>query len=96
MISAPEIFVLEAGPRMRPKPLPVFPNPPRRPEGDLEPLVLRFFSEVSKGIDIAMGRVPQRNTAAFLNAIRNAGAERGAGRHPRNIPLIDHQTGDFA
>jgi len=74
MERLPEIYVLEAGPRMKPKPLPVFPNPAPRPEGDLEPLVLHFESAVPRGIDVALGNVPPRNTAAFLSAIRAAGS----------------------
>jgi ATP-dependent protease ClpP protease subunit len=71
--TAETVCMIEAGPRMRPKPLPVFPNPARRPEGELEPLVLHFESAVARGIDIALGKVPARNTAAFVNAIRTAG-----------------------
>jgi ATP-dependent protease ClpP protease subunit len=70
--SRETICMIEAGPRMRPKALPQFPNPASRPEGSLPPLVLNFFSEVANGIDIALGRVKSRDTAAFLHAIRSA------------------------
>ncbi|MBR1246141.1 ATP-dependent Clp protease proteolytic subunit [Bradyrhizobium sp. AUGA SZCCT0169] len=74
MNDAPEmICMIQAGPRIRPKPLPDFPSPAQRPEGAGQPLVLEFFSEVPRGIDIALGKVPTRDTAAFLNAIRTAG-----------------------
>jgi ATP-dependent protease ClpP protease subunit len=74
MEKLPEIYMLEAGPRMWPKPLPTMTVPPPRPEGDLEPLVLHFESAVPRGIDVALGKVPPRNTAAFLHAIRTAGS----------------------
>jgi len=73
MTSAPEICMIEAGPRIRPKPLPEFANPERRPEGEGPPLVLHFHSDVPRGIDVAMARAPQRNTSAFLKAIGTAG-----------------------
>src|SRR5258708_39976379 len=71
--QTPEICMIVAGPRSRPKPLPEFPNPAGRPEGSLPPLVLEFFSEVPKGLDIALGKVRPRNTEVFLSAIRAAG-----------------------
>ncbi|MGY4504217.1 ATP-dependent protease ClpP protease subunit [Bradyrhizobium sp. GM24.11] len=67
------VCMIEAGPRSRPKDLPQFPNPAPRPEGALPPLHLRFFSEVPKGVDIALGRVPQRDAAAYVRAIGAAG-----------------------
>jgi ATP-dependent protease ClpP protease subunit len=35
--------------------------------------MLNFFSEVPKGIDLALGKVPSRDSAAFVRAIREAG-----------------------
>jgi ATP-dependent protease ClpP protease subunit len=65
--------MIEAKPRSQPKPLPVFPNPAPRPDGSLPPLVLEFFSEVPDGIGLALGKVPKRDAAAYVRAIRNAG-----------------------
>jgi ATP-dependent protease ClpP protease subunit len=69
----PEIYMLVAAPRRVPKPLPSFPNPPCRPEGKLAPLVLNFVSDVPRGVDVALGRIPKRDSAAFVQAIRSAG-----------------------
>src|SRR5260370_14064458 len=67
------IYVMTAVSREIPKAPPVFPNPAERPEGKLPPLALDIVSEVPRGVDIAMGRAPQRNAAKFVNAIRSAG-----------------------
>jgi hypothetical protein len=68
------VCLITAVPRGQPKPLPIFPNNPApRSEGSLEPLVLDFFSEIPDGTELALGKVPQRDTAAFLRAIREAG-----------------------
>ncbi len=66
------IYLMTASPRKTPK-FPEFPNPARRPEGSLPPLVINIVSEVSNGTDLALGRIPQRNSANFVNAIRAAG-----------------------
>jgi ATP-dependent protease ClpP protease subunit len=68
-----QVYMISAVPRSQPKPLPNFPNPVSRPEGSLPPLVLNFVSEVSDGTDLALGKIPQRNAAAFVRAIRSAG-----------------------
>jgi hypothetical protein len=73
MNSAPEIYRVGARPRSVPKPLPVFPNPAPRPEGSLPALVLNFFSEISNGTDLALGKIPKRDASAFVQAIRTAG-----------------------
>lgn len=73
MNAKPEIYLVEAKPRSRPKPMPEFPNPASRPVGLLPPLVLRFQSDVSKGTDIALGKVQPRDAAAFVRAIDAAG-----------------------
>lgn len=67
------VYVMRADPRTEPKPLPEFPNPGCRPAGLLTPMVLRFESDVPKGIDLAQGRHPRRDTAAYLRAIDGAG-----------------------
>jgi len=72
-MSDETIFMLEADPRTKPKALPVWPNPSCRSEGAEPPLVLRFHSAVPNGIDLALGRIPQRDTATYLSAIREAG-----------------------
>lgn len=72
-MSDETIFVINADPRSEPKPLPIFPNPARRPEGAEPPLHLRLFSAVPKGLDIALGRAPKRDTAGYLQAIHGAG-----------------------
>jgi ATP-dependent protease ClpP protease subunit len=74
MGDVPEIYMVEARPRSRPKPSPVSPNPAPRPhEGTLPPLVLNFFSDVPDGTELALGKVPQRDTAAYVRAIHSAG-----------------------
>ncbi|MHC2619430.1 ATP-dependent protease ClpP protease subunit [Bradyrhizobium huanghuaihaiense] len=72
-LSAETIYVIQASPRKQPRALPEFPNPTSRPEGAEAPLVLEFHSEVSKGIDLALGRVPKRDTERYLRAISGAG-----------------------
>ena len=67
------VCMVTAVQRSQPKPLPVFPNPAPRPEGSLPPLVLDFFSDVPDGIELALGKVPQRNAAVYVQAIRTAG-----------------------
>lgn len=71
--SPETVYVIRASARTQRKALPVFPNPACRPEGAEAPLVLEFFSSVPEGIDIALGRVPKRDTAAYLREIREAG-----------------------
>lgn len=71
--SSETIYVVNADPRAEPKPLPVFPNPGCRPAGLLQPLVLRFQSDVPRGIDVAQGRHARRDTAGYLRAIDGAG-----------------------
>ncbi len=72
-MSDETIYVVEASPRKQPKALPEFPNPTSRPEGAEAPLVLEFHSEVPKGVDLALGRVPKRDTERYLRAISGAG-----------------------
>lgn len=67
------IYVVNAAPRSRPKALPVFPNPKRRPEGVEPRLMLYFRSDVTKGIDVALGKMPKRDTESYVRAIREAG-----------------------
>jgi ATP-dependent protease ClpP protease subunit len=71
--SAEYIYLLEPAPRREAQPLPVFPNPDHRPDGSLPPLTLRFHSDVPDGLDVALGRMPRRDTAAYLRAIDGAG-----------------------
>lgn len=71
--SSETIYVVNADPRAEPKPLPVFPNPGCRPAGLLQPLVLRFQSDVPRGIDVAQGRHARRDAAGYLRAIDGAG-----------------------
>lgn len=71
--SLETIFVLSADPRSEPKALPEFPNPAMRRAGLLPPLVLRFQSDVPRGVDVALGRHPRRHAAGYLRAIDGAG-----------------------
>lgn len=71
--SVETICVVNASPRSEPKALPEFPNPAIRPAGLLPPLVFRFESEVPRGIDLAQGRHPRRDTAGYVRAIDGAG-----------------------
>src|SRR6266404_4763727 len=66
------VYMIIATPRKTPK-FPEFPNPARRPEGSLPPLLINIVSEISNGTDLALGRIPQRNSANFVSAIRSAG-----------------------
>ncbi|WGS18939.1 MULTISPECIES: ATP-dependent Clp protease proteolytic subunit [unclassified Bradyrhizobium] len=68
-----EIYCVRATPRSVPMPLPVFPNPTDRPEGVGPSLVLEFHSPVPAGEDVAAGKMPRRDTLAYLQAIRGAG-----------------------
>jgi hypothetical protein len=61
------IYIINADPRSEPMPLTVFPNPPRRPEGIGPVLVLDIFSEVAKGVDVAMGRAPKRDPKPYVS-----------------------------
>jgi ATP-dependent protease ClpP protease subunit len=64
-----------------------FANPACRPEGSLPPLVLNLISDQPRGMDAALGRVPKRNAAAYVRAIRAA--------KDRSIHLnIDDSGGD--
>lgn len=71
-MNSETIFVIHADPRSAPRALPVFPNPKLRPEGKESPLCLSFRSEVPRGIDVALGRIPKRDTAAYVQAIGKA------------------------
>lgn len=66
------IYMIVAAPRKTAK----YPDLPRplecRPEGSLPPLVLNFVSGVPRGVDVALGRIPRRDSAAFVQAIRSA------------------------
>jgi hypothetical protein len=70
---ADAVYMIVARPRKTSK-LPEFPNPACRPEGTLPPLIMNFASEVSNGTDLALGRVPRRNAAAYVGAIQAAGS----------------------
>src|SRR4051794_3837314 len=83
--TAETIYAINSDPRSEPKPLPVFPNPSRRPDGTGPALVLDFFSEVPKGVDIALGRAARRDTLAFLRAISEAGDRTIECRSHRNL-----------
>ncbi|MCP1844416.1 ATP-dependent protease ClpP protease subunit [Bradyrhizobium sp. USDA 4524] len=67
------LYQIRAIPRCEPKPLPAFPGPGFRPEGVGPPLRLALFSPVRDGVEIALGRVPERDTSVYLRAIREAG-----------------------
>jgi len=71
------IYMMTALPRKTPKLL-ALPQPMEcRPEGTRPPLVLNLVSDgVPRGVDIAMGRVPRRNAAAVVTAIRSAAGNR--------------------
>jgi ATP-dependent protease ClpP protease subunit len=64
--------MISAVPSSQPKPIPVFPNPGRRPEGSGVPIGLNFYSCLRHGTDIALGKVPEINAALFLRAIEAA------------------------
>lgn len=72
-MSEEAIYILRAAPPQQAAPLPEFANPPRRQEGAAPALLLEFFSDVPRGLDIALGRLPRRDTERFLCAIRGAG-----------------------
>ncbi|MGY4399871.1 ATP-dependent Clp protease proteolytic subunit [Bradyrhizobium sp. USDA 3315] len=67
------VYQIRAIPRREPKPLPTFPGPRTRPVGEGPPLRLLLFSAVHDAVDVALGRVPERDTSVYLRAIRKAG-----------------------
>lgn len=71
-MSDEPIYVLRAAPPQQAAPLPEFPNPSRRRDGAEPALVLEFFSDVPSGIDVALGKMPKRDTEGYLRAIRAA------------------------
>lgn len=82
-----QIHLIQADEARQPKTLPVFPNPTGgRPDGDEPPLVLEFHSPVLPAADIAAGKMPRLDIAAYLKAILSA--------HGRSIYLnIDYAGG---
>ncbi|MGX1322679.1 ATP-dependent protease ClpP protease subunit [Bradyrhizobium sp. USDA 377] len=67
------IYTVWARPRSKQKALPVLPNLATRPEGREPALTLKFYSKVPRGIDLALGQVPERDTDSFVRAISGAG-----------------------
>jgi hypothetical protein len=62
------IYMIVAAPRKTPRP-PDLPRPMEcRPEGSRPQLVINLISDVPRGVDVALGRVPQRNAADFVRA----------------------------
>nr|WP_249168204.1 ATP-dependent Clp protease proteolytic subunit [Bradyrhizobium elkanii] len=72
-VSAPEVYLINAIPRTEAVALPECPNPAVRPEGSGPRLRLEFCSSVPRGVDVAEGRAPKRDTGRYLQAIRAAG-----------------------
>ncbi|MEY9674787.1 ATP-dependent protease ClpP protease subunit [Bradyrhizobium elkanii] len=72
-VSAPEVYLINAIPRTEAVALPECPNPAVRPEGSGPRLRLEFYSSVPRGVDVAEGRAPKRDTGRYLQAIRAAG-----------------------
>ncbi|MGY4572583.1 ATP-dependent Clp protease proteolytic subunit [Bradyrhizobium sp. USDA 3256] len=72
MSFVPEIYRIHADPRIEAVPLPECPNPPIRPEGSGQAITLKFHSAVSRGVDVAEGRAPERDIVPYLQAICGA------------------------